>query len=185
MNNSTTINKKTITAKTLTIFIAVAGAVILPQIFHAVGTISGTGSAIGSAFLPMHIPVLLAGLVGGVGVGVIAGILSPLLSFAISGMPTAMLLPFIVIELGIYGLVSGILSKSKLNAFVKLLITQISGRIARAGAVLFAIYALGNEKLTVASIGTFIVTGLFGIILQWALIPLLADKMEDLKKFYE
>lgn len=183
--NSLTLNKKSIATNTILITASIICAVVLPQIFHAVGIISGTGAAVGAAFLPMHIPVLLAGFLGGPVVGITAGIISPIVSFAISGMPTAMLLPFITIELAVYGLVSGLLSKAKINSFLKLIITQASGRLVRAAAVIFAIYALGNNQLTVASIWTFITAGLFGILIQWALIPLLTDKMKDFKKLYE
>lgn len=185
MNNTKAISGKRYAAKALTAFIAVAAAVILPQIFHAAGVISGTGAAIGSALLPMHIPVLLAGFLGGPLTGLAAGILSPVVSSAISGMPAAAVLPFMIAELGVYGLASGLLSGTKLNSFVKLIITQIAGRAARAAAMLAAIYLFGSDQLSIASIGSFITAGLFGIMLQWALIPLLADRMEGMKKLYE
>ena len=174
---NTSITKKIVLYKVVALFAAIVASVILPQIFHAIGTISGTGAKVASAFLPMHIPVILAGFIGGPAVGVIAGILSPLASFAISGMPTAALLPFMVIELGVYGLVSGLISTAKLNSFTQLIIVQIAGRAARALAVLVSIYVIGNSALTVASIGEFITAGLFGIVLQWAFIPLAADKI--------
>ncbi len=95
------------------------------------------------------------------------------------------MLPFMIIELGVYGLVSGLLSKTKLNGFVKLLITQVAGRAARTLAVIAAIYLFGNAELTLAAIPQFIVTGLFGIMIQWAVIPLLSERLERVKKLYE
>lgn len=184
MHLTTTISKQRLTTNAFTVILAVATAVILPQVFHAVGILSGTGTAVGAALLPMHLSVLLAGMLGGPTVGLMAGILSPLVSFGISGMPAAAVLPFMVIELGIYGLTAGGLSKTKLPTFVQLLITQAAGRIARAAAMVFAIYALGNSQLTVASIGAFIVDGLFGILLQWALLPLLADRLKARSPFH-
>lgn len=183
--NTLALNKKTIAAKTILIGASIICAVILPQIFHAIGVVSGTGAAVGAAFLPMHIPVLLAGFAGGPVVGITAGIISPVLSFAISGMPTSALLPFITIELAVYGLVAGLISKAKLNSFVKLIITQTAGRLARASAVIFSIFVLGSSQFTLASIGAFITSGLFGILIQWAVIPLLTDKMKGIKKLYE
>ncbi|MGN0592557.1 MAG: ECF transporter S component [Ruminococcus sp.] len=185
MQNTITENKKRIFAKALTALLAVAAGVLLPQIFHAIGTLSGTGAAVGSALLPMHIPVILAGFLGGPVVGILSGMLSPLVSFAISGMPTAALLPFLVLELGVYGLVSGLLSKCSMNSFLKLILTQLAGRAARAAAVLAAVYLFGNTELTAASAYTFITAGLFGILLQWALIPMLREHLEGLKKFYD
>ena len=105
-------DKQSAAGAALRIALTVAAAVLLPQLFHAVGAISGTGTALGAALLPMHIPVLLAGLLYGPVVGVAAGVLSPLLSAAVSDMPTAALLPFMVLELGVYGLTSGFLSRT-------------------------------------------------------------------------
>lgn len=171
--------KKVAVYKTATTFAAIAAAVILPQLFHAIGALSGTGAKVASAFLPMHIPVLLAGFTCGPFVGLIAGIFSPLVSFAISGMPTAALLPFMMIELGVYGLVSGLITTAKLNSFTQLVIVQLAGRATRAAAILASIFILGNTALTIASIGEFITAGLFGIILQWAFIPLAVDKIKE------
>ncbi len=185
MYKSMSISRKTITAKSIITLLAIASAVALPQLFHAVGTISGTGAQLGSALLPMHIPVLLAGFLGGPIVGVLAGIISPVISFGISGMPTAALVPFMIVELGTYGLVSGLLSKARVHSFVKLILAQLAGRAARAGAILAAIYLLGSRQFTLASIGAFVTAGLFGILLQWALIPLLTQHMERLRKLYE
>lgn len=176
---ATAITKKTTAAKIITVLAAIIASVILPQIFHAIGAVSGTGNAVGAALLPMHIPVILAGFIGGPAAGLIAGIISPVASFAISSMPAAALLPFMVIELGVYGLTAGLLSKVKLNSFAKLVVVQVAGRAARALAVLAAIYILGNTALTVASITEFITAGLFGIILQWAFIPFAVNKIEE------
>ena len=176
---ATAITKKTTAAKIITVLAAITASVILPQIFHALGAVSGTGNAVGAALLPMHIPVILAGFIGGPAVGLIAGIISPVASFAISSMPAAALLPFMAIELGVYGLTAGLLSKVSLNSFAKLVVVQVAGRAARALAVLAAIYILGNTALTVASITEFITAGLFGIILQWAFIPFAVNKIEE------
>ncbi|MBQ7980840.1 MAG: ECF transporter S component [Oscillospiraceae bacterium] len=171
--------KKSFAYKMITILAAIAASVILPQLFHAIGAISGTGSAVGAALLPMHIPVILAGFIGGPAVGLIAGLFSPLVSFAISSMPTAALLPFITIELAAYGFGAGLISKTKLNSFAKLVIIQLAGRAARALAILAAVYVLGNTSLSAASIVEFITAGLFGIILQWAFIPFAVNKIGE------
>lgn len=173
--NTSVINRKAVITKIVAVLAAVAASVALPQIFHAIGMISGTGAAVGSAFLPMHIPVILAGMLFGPVVGIAAGAASPLVSTLVSGMPAAAVLPFMVIELAVYGLVSGLISKTKINSFVKLLAVQIAGRMVRAIAVVGAIYVLGNNTLTLASISEFIIAGLFGIVIQWAIIPLAVD----------
>lgn len=165
-------------AQTLATVIAVAAAVALPQLFHVLGMVSGTGSALGEALLPMHLPVLLVGLLAGPYAGAIAGALSPLASFALTGMPKAAMLPFMVIELCVYGLCTGLLRGKNMHAFFKVLIAQLAGRAARAGAILIANYIMGSTAVPVSVIWTSIVTGLFGLLLQWALLPLIVYRVE-------
>lgn len=172
---------KNLKAKTLTAAAAVLAAVALPQIFHAVGAVSGLGSALGETFLPMHLPVLLAGLLAGPAAGIIAGALSPLVSFALSGMPAAAMLPFIMFELAGYGLTAGALSKVEMPVFAKLLLAQIAGRMLRAAAVLIAVYGLGSRTADIAMIWNTVITGLPGILLQWCLLPLLMFRIERAK----
>ncbi len=174
-----------IKVKSITAVLAVALSVALPQIFHAVGLLSGMGNALGAAFLPMHIPVLLAGLLAGPIVGVVAGGISPLISFAISGMPAAALLPFMMIELAAYGLIAGFLCNVRMPVFVKVLLIQVGGRLARAAAILISVYAFSNTTIGLEQAWNVVVIGLPGILLQWLLIPLLIYRCKDLKKYYE
>ncbi len=171
MNISLTIRRRSLTGNILVTAAAVLTAVLLPQVFHTIGIISGTGASVGAAFLPMHLPVLATGFVCGPVVGLIAGILSPIISFCISGMPTAALVPFITLELAVYGLTSGLLSRTSLNGFVQLLLTQIAGRAARAAAMLAVMAVSGTLETGLAAIPAFITAGLFGIVLQWMCIP--------------
>lgn len=80
------------------------------------------------------------------------------------------MLPFMVIELAMYGLVSGLLTKAKIPSIAKLLIAQVSGRAVRAVAITIGFYLLGT-KIAPAVIWTSIVTGLPGLALQWIIIP--------------
>lgn len=152
--------------------IAIVGAVALPQIFHAVGAICGMGTGLGEAFLPMHLPILLVGLLAGPYAGAIAGALGPLASFALSGMPAAAMVPFMMIELAAYGLFAGLLRNAKMPTIGKVLIAQVAGRLVRAVAILIGVYAFGST-VAVATIWTSIASGLPGLILQWGLIPLI------------
>lgn len=174
-----------IKAKSITTALAVAAAIILPQIFHAVGILSGTGNQLGATLLPMQIPVLLAGLLAGPIVGIIAGAISPLISFAISGMPAVSLLPFMSLELAAYGLAGGLLWKVNMPVIAKLLIVQVAGRTVRALAVISAVTIFGSQAMPISSIWNMVVTALPGIVLQWALIPLLMYRMKGLKKHYD
>lgn len=169
---------QTFKTKTAATAVAVVAAVALPQLFHAVGAVSGLGTALGETFLPMHLPVLLIGMMAGPVAGLTAGILGPLVSFALSGMPAALMLPFIMVELAGYGLTAGLLAGTRMHTFVKLLIAQVVGRALRAAAVLLAVYGFGSE-VAVASIWNSVITGVPGILLQWALLPLLMFWIEQ------
>jgi niacin transporter len=111
------------TAAYLVEALCIALAVLFPTAAHALGLPV-------FALLPMHWTILLAALVYGWKAGLLAGATAPLLSFALTGMPFPALLPLITVELGIYGLCAGLLAqKSRINAFLSLVITLIAGRI--------------------------------------------------------
>lgn len=175
-------SRLSVKAQTLAALAAIVGAVAVPQIFHELGTVSGLGTSLGETFLPMHLPIILVGLLAGPYAGAVAGALGPLASFAVSGMPTAVMLPFMMIELCAYGLFAGLLRNVKLPTIAKLLAVQIAGRAVRAAAILLSVYAFGNESINVAVIWKSIGTGIFGLALQWALIPLIVYRVETLKK---
>lgn len=120
--------KLSVKVQTLAALAAIVGAVAVPQIFHALGAVSGLGTSLGEAFLPMHLPIILAGLLAGPYAGAIAGLLGPLASFAVSGMPGIAMLPFMMIELCAYGLFAGLLRNVKLPTIAKVLAVQTAGR---------------------------------------------------------
>lgn len=163
---------KTVKTKTLATIGAIIAAVALPQLLHIIGLVSNMGTTLGEAFLPMHIAILTAGLLGGGTVGFISGALAPLISFALTGMPSVYMLPFMMIELASYGLICGLLANKSMPTIAKLLIAQIGGRAVRAVFIVGAFYLLGS-KIAPAVIFTSIAAGLPGLILQWTLIPLL------------
>lgn len=169
-------------AQTLAAFTAIIAAVAVPQLFHAMGAVSGMGTALGETFLPMHLPIILVGLLAGPYAGAVAGLLGPLASFALSGMPGVVMLPFMMIELCVYGLSAGLLSTVKIPVIGKVLIAQIAGRIIRAGVILVAVSALGNQSIQTSVIWTSIMAGLPGLVLQWALLPLIVFRADHMKK---
>lgn len=185
MNTSATIMEKprlSVKVQTLATLAAIAGAVVVPQFFHLLGAASGLGTALGETFLPMHLPIILVGLLAGPYAGAISGILGPVASFALSGMPGLAMLPFMMLELGTYGLAAGLLRNRKLPTVLKVVMAQIAGRAVRAAAILVSVYALGNESVAVASIWTSIGAGLIGLCLQWALLTLIVYRVEGMKK---
>lgn len=171
--------------QTIATISAIIGAVVLPQIFHIMGALSGTGTAVGETFLPMHIPVILVGLLAGTVPGAVAGLLSPLVSSLLTGMPSQLMLPFMMIELCAYGLLAGLLKDNKMPDIAKVLTVQVAGRAVRAVAILLAVYALGNEAIKPAVIWESVVTGISGIALQLTLIPLILYRTRNAEKHEE
>lgn len=167
----------TVRAKVLAALIATVGAVCLPQVFHAVGAAFGVGSAMGEAFLPMHIAVLLVGFFAGPVVGGCVGAVSPLISFAVSGMPRMASLPFMVVELCAYGLIAGLLADKQMPIICKLLLAQLGGRVLRIAVMAVAFFGLSFGASPVAFISS-VAVGLPGLLLQWALIPLVIRIVE-------
>lgn len=153
--------------------------VLIPMIFHL------AAPATGYIFDPMHLPALLAGFIVGPLYGLMVGVLSPLLSFLFTGMPSVAALPAMMIELGAYGLFTGLfyrLIKTKwfyLDIYITLAIALILGRVL-GGLTNLGIYASNVAKGTSGAVyytwnaffaGYFVKT-FPGIILQVVLIPL-------------
>ena len=146
-------------------------AVALPQIAHAAG-----GTAAASVWMPMYAPALLAGCLLGWQWGLGVGIASPLVSFGITtlalgtGMPRAAGLPYYVLELAAYGLISGLFAKKIQKnvwlAFPAVISAQVSGR------AVYLVYNLIAGRDFISLWGN-IQTGLTGLYLQALLVPLL------------
>lgn len=149
--------------------LSIALGIVLPMTLHAIPNA-------GSIFLPMHIPVFICGLAIGWPYGLICGIATPLLSSAITGMPPAPILPAMVFELAVYGVVSGWLYKKlhKHHAvtalYVSLAGAMLLGRVVM-GVVQAFIFNIGNYSVQTWVTASF-VTALPGIAIQLILIPL-------------
>ena len=153
---------------TLAVLLAVA-AVALPQIAHVAG-----GSSAGAVWLPMYAPVLLAGCLMGPVWGLGVGVLSPLVSFGFTtlfsgdAMPAAARLPYMALELAVFGLVSGLFSKliqkNALYAFPAVICAQVAGRLCYFTAAV----AFGQSAGAVWSV---IVSGMTGLFVQAAVVP--------------
>ena len=94
----TDLPKLSLGTKTAATLLAIVAAVVLPQLFHVIGAVSGQGTMLGVAFLPMHLPIIFVGLIAGPAVGAIAGAAAPLVSFLLSGMPMLAMLPLMNVE---------------------------------------------------------------------------------------
>ncbi len=172
---------KTVKAKTAVTIFAVICAVVLPQIFHTLGAALNMGTALGEVFLPMHISVLLVGLLAGPVAGAITGSSAPVISFLLTGMPSYVMLPFMIAELAAYGFFAGITAKLKIPSVVKLLTAQIAGRAVRAVAIFIGCTFFSSKVLPITVLSA-VSKGLPGLILQWTLIPLIVFLLEKIRK---
>lgn len=158
----------------------IALAVVLPQIAHASG-----GAEAGAVYLPMYAPALLAGCLLGPIWGVGVGVLSPIVSFALTSlfmanpMPTAERLPVMILELLVFGLLSGLfakkIEKNPYLAFPVVALAQVSGR------AVYLVYNLIAGRTFAALIST-VQTGLPGLYIQLILVPLIVICLSTLCK---
>lgn len=159
--------------------LAIVAAVVLPQVFHLIGSVSGSGTVPGSVFSPMHLPVILVGLLAGPLAGAMAGLFSPVVSHLISGMPGPAMVPLMMAELAGYGIVAGLLRTVKMPCIAKVLIAQVVGRIVYALAILVAVHVFGKVNFSVSSVIPSVIAGFPGLLLQWVFIPLVVFRVEN------
>ena len=151
--------------------------VILPQAFHMIPNA-------GNIFLPMHIPVLICGFICGPFYGLTVGIITPYLSHIIFSMPPAMMLGQMIVELGVYGLCTGLLNQiitinnELLKYYLVLIISMVVGRITY-GICNALLFKAGNYSLSIWLSAAFI-KGLPGIIIQLVLIPTIVKTIKKL-----
>ena len=145
----------------------IALALVLPMAFHLTGVPQP-----GQVFLPMHIPVLLGGFVLGPVFGFFVGLFSPIISSVLTGMPAVGRLPFMMIELAVYGLVSGLMyntfkfNKKKMGTYISLLTAMLCGRIVYAISLFVAVNLMGIQCGGPIAAVTATVSGVPGIIIQ-------------------
>lgn len=150
--------------------VCAALCVVLPMAVHSIPNA-------GKVLSPMHLPVLLCGLAAGWPYGLLCGLAGPLLSSMITGMPGPAMLPSMMIELAVYGLLAGLLMQlvrtGKLYAdlYISLICAMLGGRIAAAVVGAF-IFSAGGFSLKAWAMSYF-VTSLPGIVLQLVIVPIL------------
>lgn len=156
--------------KSLFTAVCIALCVVLPMAFHAIP--NG-----GVLFSPMHLPVLLCGILTSWPFGLLCGIAGPLLSSLFTGMPGAPMLPQMMVELGSYGFMAGLMirvirtDKSSANVIISLLIAMLFGRIV-AGCARAFIFARGSYSLPMW-ISSYFISCFPAIVMQLILIPLI------------
>lgn len=159
-------------------------------VFIALGVVlpflTGQIQSIGNKLLPMHLPVLLCGFVCGAPYGLAVGLVVPLLRSALFGMPP--MFPVAVsmaFELGVYGLVTGMLYKKlpKKNGMIyaALIGAMLAGRLV-AGVVNLILYGIegGGYSVQMFMAGMFL-NAVPGIVLQLVLIPVIIMALRKAK----
>lgn len=156
----------------------IAAGVILPMAFHGVPNA-------GKVFLPMHIPVLLCGMVTGPVFGLAAGIITPIVSSFATGMPPAAMLPQMICELAVYGLMTGLLSqkvrtgKAVADIYISLIGAMVTGRVVY-GVLNTLIFMAGKYSFEIW-LSAALITALPGIIIQLIAVPILTAALEKAK----
>ena len=153
----------------------IALAVILPQIVHI-----ALGQPGGITWLPMYLPVLLGGCLLGTKWAFGVGILSPIVSFLFTSavlkqpMPPAARLPFMIAELAVFAVVSGLFSgkiaQKPIWALPAVLTAQIAGR---GTFLLLALIFQSVSPIRAAMVWQNILGGFAGLVSQWILMPVL------------
>lgn len=169
--------KMKIACKTLVSAGLVALAVLLPQLVHL-----ALGQPGGVQWLPMYLPILIGGCLLGSKWAVYVGLCSPLVSFLLTSawdnpMPAAARLPFMMAELAVFALVSGLFSKkiagSGLWAFPAVIAAQAAGRAAFLGLVALTNAVIPSLPFTAGMIWGQIRAGLVGLAAQAVAVPII------------
>ena len=155
--------------------VCLALALILPLV-------TGNIPRIGRALCPMHLPVLLCGFVAGPWWGLAVGLAAPPLRHLLFAMPPYPTFAAMALELGAYGLVSGLLYKHLPRRtgyiYLSLLAAMALGRIV-SGAAMAALLGLGGQSYSFAAFIAANVTGAVpGLIAQILLVPVIVLALE-------
>lgn len=171
--------------KTLRLTLAAAMlalAVLIPAVFHFLPL-----PDIGKYLLPMHLPVFLCGVICGPVLGLAVGLMAPVLSFLLTGMPSALRLAFMVLELGAYGFCIGIFyrlfrrKKDMVRIYSSLILAMIAGRFVFLIALAVMVFGFQVKGLSLQMFAQAITFGSVGIVLQLIIFPLL---MQATLRFY-
>lgn len=169
MNKMSYLKRLTITA------LCVALCVVLPIALHFIQNA-------GSILLPMHIPVLLCGLVCGWQFGLACGLLGPVFSSLFTGMPPFPILPGMLIELAVYGLICGLMmqlvrtKRLYLDLYISLVCAMLAGRIV-AGVCNALIFTSGGYAFSVW-MSSYFLAALPGMAIQLVLLPSIVFALE-------
>ena len=175
--------KLKISIQTLVSIFVVVLSVALPQFVHIFAGATG-----GVTYLPMYLPVILGGCLLGASWGLGIGIMSPIVSFLFTSlmgnpMPIATRLPYMVMELAIFGLISGLFSR-KIHANKWMVYPAVISAIL-VGRLSFLVVAFIFQSISPikgAAVWEQILNGYFGILIQLAIVPAIIILLRHLLK---
>lgn len=162
MKEMSVVKKSIITA------VCIALCYVVPLLFHGVQNA-------GRVFLPMHLPVFFCGLICGWQYGLLCGLAGPALSSLLTSMPPAAMLPSMMLELAVYGCVSGLMMRfirtknTYADLYISLIAALLCGRVV-AGLMQALIFSKGAYSMT-AWVSGYVVTSWPGTLIQLVLLP--------------
>lgn len=164
MNDTTTvITPRSLSLTDLKLYVwsaaFITGNTLLPLAVHQFG-----GMAAGQALLPLYFFSLVGGLAYGWQLGLTVGVLSPLVSFALSGMPPAIILPFVILKSAILGVTGGIISRRVRSVVIASLLAVLAAQLIGISAMWLA---TGKSAMALSDIRV----GYFGLLLQSFIAP--------------
>lgn len=158
----------------------IAISVLLPMFCHYLPIAQA-----GTVLLPMHLPTFIGGMILGPTYGMILGVLSPIVSCLVTGMPSSSFVLFMVAELAMYGLVSGLMYQylnlytHKYGMYISLISAMLLGRLAYALMLFTASLILQVELGGFTSVMASLLMGMPGIVIQLILVPLVVKSLEN------
>ena len=160
--------KMSVVKKSILTAACIALCYVVPLLFHGVQNA-------GRVFLPMHLPVFLCGLICGWQYGLLCGLAGPALSSLLTSMPPAAMLPSMMLELAVYGCVSGLMMRfirtknTYADLYISLIAALLCGRVV-AGLLQALIFSKGAYSMT-AWVSGYVVTSWPGTLIQLVLLP--------------
>ena len=160
--------KISVVKKSIITAVCIALCYVVPLLFHGVQNA-------GRVFLPMHLPVFLCGLICGWQYGLLCGLAGPALSSLLTSMPPAAMLPSMMLELAVYGCVSGLMMRfirtknTYADLYISLIAALLCGRVV-AGLMQALIFSKGAYSMT-AWVSGYVVKSWPGTLIQLVLLP--------------
>ena len=162
---------------------------VVSSLFLAIALVlpflTGQIQQIGNMLCPMHLPVLLCGFVCGWPWGLAVGIIAPIMRSLIFTMPAMASAIPMAVELGVYGLCTGLLHrvfpKKVPFIYLNLLCSMIAGRVIW-GLFSAVLAGVNNTSFGLEIFFTkAVVNAVPGIILQIVLVPVLVMVLRKAK----